>query len=276
MKIDKIKNYNQTLLAVLSTLGCLLLLIIIIIMIMDMIPSNDYTEKPTGLIANDEVETLHQENLRKQIISYETPWLIDTLRSTYIVPVSIRTLKKPEEVREEEGVLGLITAPSLRFNKGGGYYQHNHFEGKYANLIIYSPKTEKVKSLFDKRLIIGNINTFYFKDDILLIFYIASEDTDKNGVIDLEDLRRLCIYSMNTDKMKIISDGDNQIEKYKFVEDSKDLLIGYSLSLYSKDRFDDDNAPSKVMRYNYETEELVNIIPQEIQEEMQKLVEGKK
>lgn len=277
MSIEKIKNYNQKMLAVLCTLGIVLLFVCIIFIITDMWPRGYHEEVPQGLIADDKTAELNQENLRKQIISYESPWLIDTLKSTYIVPVSIRTLKKPEEVVAlDNGLLGLMdTYPgSMRFNKGG-YYSSKRFEGKYANLIVYDAVKEKAESLFSERIIIGNTQAYYFQDDILLIFYLASSDTDKNGIIDLNDLRSLYIYSLNSGVMRKVSDGDNQVTDYMFEERSKNLLIEFQLGQYKESQFERDQSPKKIMKYNFENQKLINIIPDEIQQEMQKLVEGK-
>ncbi|MCD7898696.1 MAG: hypothetical protein LUH22_02110 [Bacteroides sp.] len=274
MKIDKIKNYNQTLLAILGTLACVVLLLCVVMMVIEIFPGRYSPATPQGLIADEKVETLNQENLRKQIISYETPWLIDTLNDVYIIPVSIKTLKKPEEVElHNEETLNLLNT-SYRF-KGRGYYGYQKFDGKYANLIIYQPSIDRTKSLFSERLIIGEIKTYYFKDDILLTFYAASKDTDKNGIIDLNDLRSIYLYSLKNETMRKVSDGDNQIEKYQFVGNSKDLLIEFSLHQYKTTQFDNHQSPSKIMKYNFEEQKLVSIIPENIQNEMQKLVEGK-
>lgn len=275
MKIEKIKNYNQRLLAIIGTLGCLLLVLLILMAVIEIWPWRSYgtPNVPQGLIAGETAEALNQENLRKQIISYESPWLIDTLNATYIVPVSIKTLNKPEESAEDSEQNLLQSMRSL--SKDKGYYQKRSFSGKYANLIVYNPGTGEATSLFSERVIIGNVNSYYFKDDILLTCYTACTDTDKNGVIDLEDLRNLCIYSMKTGVMRRVSDGNNQTEAFQFVENSKDLLITYTLSQYRSEEFKNRQSPRKIMRYNYEEERLEEIIPQAIQEQMQKLVEGK-
>lgn len=276
MNIEKIKNYNQRLLAIAGTLGCLLLLLLIAMVVIEMWPwrYSGTPRIPQGLIAEENVEILNQENLRKQIISYESPWLIDTLNTVYLVPVSIKTLNKPEEVAQRtEPELFLNTRSSIAKEKG--YYQHRSFKGEYANLILYEPRQRKTTSLFEERVIVGNVNSYYFKDDILLTCYTASKDTDKNGVIDLEDLRNLCIYSLKTGLMRVVSDEENQLEKFQFIENSKDLLITFTLSQYNRRQFANNQSPGKIMKYNYEMQTLENIIPQDIEQQMQMLVEGK-
>lgn len=276
MNIEKIKNYNQKMLAVFCSLGVIFLTVCIVMLVIEMLPRRNYNDQPQGLISDERTEVLNQENLRKQIISYESPWLIDTLRSIYIVPVSIKTLNKPEEA-EQEIPLGLRGQLNLfdSSKRGKGYYGGRYFEGKYANLIIYNPGEENATSLFNERIIIGEVASYYFKDDILLVFYTASKDTDKNGIIDLSDLRTLCVYSLQTGIMRKISDNDNQVEGYQFVENAKDLLVEFNLSQYKGSQFDNYQSPGKVMKYSFDSQKLSNIIPEKIQTDMQKLVEGK-
>jgi hypothetical protein len=272
MNIEKIKNYNQKVLAVVGTLSIVLLLICITLMMAEfhMFRGSSYPHPPSGLIADEKAEHLNQENLRKQIISYESPWLVDTLKSVYIIPVSITTLKKPEEVILTSNVSSETFA--LYPDKMSRGYHH---ENSYANLILYYPLENKTISLFNERLVLGNVRVRYFNDDILLLFYVAEKDTDKNGIIDMEDMRNLRIYSLNTGAMKKISDGENSVNHYQFIENTKDLLVEFNLNRYTEKQFTGKQMPSKIMKYQYDSQQLVEVIPQKIEEDMQKLIEGK-
>ena len=281
MKIEKIRNFNQVMLAIAGILGILLLIVFIIMMLAEsgLFRGNDYrTVNSNSLISDENVETLNQENLRKQIVSYQSPWLIDTLNAIYIIPVSVTTLAKPEEIEtyytEESGSLGLMDTRSKFGRKG--YYQKHYFKGQYANLIVYQPTTNKTTLLFNERIMLNDMQAYYFKDDILLVFYLSEKDTNNDGVIDYEDDRNLCIYSLRTEKIKKITDGVNSIKRYQFTEDSKDLLVEFSLNQYKDVKFNSYDKPITIMKYEFETEKLSEIIPQEIQQQLQKLVEGKK
>ncbi len=275
MDIEKVKNYNQKMLAVFVSLGIVLLLVVITILIIEALPGGGgHHDTPPGLIAGQKVETLNQNNLRKQVISYETPWLIDTVKSVYVVPVSIKTLKKPEEVASgENNSLRLFDVTSSKMESDN--YTWRSFDGQYTNLLLYSPKMGSTISLFSERVMVGQVRAYYFKDDILLVFYIASKDTDENGVIDLHDLRGLGIYSLNTGVMRRISDGDNRIEDYVFLKDSKDMLLEFKLGQYKENQFDGYQSPGKIMRYGFDSQQLADIVSSQIQTDMQKLVEGK-
>lgn len=280
MDINKVKNYNQKLLALFGTLAVILIVVAILGVIVEFIANNRIFSRNTqGLLADDKVENLNQENLRQQIISYESPWLVDTLQSVYIIPVTIKTLKKPENTNRntyaalQQEDIDDVSLSSMKRDKG--YQSYKTFSGNYANLIVYNPMTETVKPIFDKRVFIGKVDAYYFKDDILLVFYTAEKDIDENGVIDLQDARNLSIYSMNTEALTNINDGDNTIYSSVFIENSKDLLIEFTLSQYKNNQFDAYQSPRKIMRYSYDSHKLTNIIPDQIQAAIQKLVEGK-
>jgi hypothetical protein len=277
MNIEKIKNYNQKILALIGTLGVIFLVILIVLMISELLRnfSRGYRDDtPSGLLADEKADNLNQENLRKQIISYDSPWLIDTLNTIYIIPVSIQTLKKAEEVPVlHEEVKGLMDTYSSFSPKG--YYNTKRFDGHYANLLLYRPIENKTQSLFNERIMLGNVKAYYFDDDILLVFYSAEKDTNKDGIIDLDDTRNLCVYSLNRGALKKISDGENSVKQYQFIENSKDILVEFQLSQYKETQFKNSRIPDKIMKYGYNSQELTDIIPQKLQEDMQKLVERK-
>ena len=75
--------------------------------------------------------------------------------------------------------------------------------------------------------------------------------------------------------MRKISDNDNRVEGYRFVENSKDLLVEFRLSEYNDNQFNNSLSPGKIMKYSFDSQRLTNIIPEKIQKDMQKLVEGK-
>ena len=281
MKIEKIKNFNQVILAIAGILGLILLLVFIVAAISDLfsiwnIGSGRNTTITNSLISEERVETLNQENLRLQVISYESPKLIDTLNAIYIIPVSVSTLNKPETVVEaaESSELMSLYDPFGSTRKKG-YYQENYFAGLFANLIVYHPIVNKTTLLFNERIMLSGLHTYDFKDDILLIFFTAEKDTNKDGLINFKDDRNLCIYSLKTGKMRRIAEGTNSITDYQFVENSKDLLVEFSLSQYNDVKFK-SYKPRKIMKYEFDADKLSEVVPAQIQQQMQNLVEGKK
>jgi hypothetical protein len=283
MKIEKIKNFNQIILAIAGIFGLILLIIFITMAVSELFwswnrgSSGRDTTITNSLLSDDKIEMLNQDNQRLQIISYESPKLIDTLNAVYIIPVSVSTLNKPETVEEvfdvfDDGLLGLTSGFSS--GRGKGFYNENYFDGLFVNLIVYKPVENKTILLFNERIMLGRLRTFEFKDDILLVFFTAEKDTNNDGFINFKDDTNLCIYSLKTGKMRRISEGTNSVTNYQFIENSKDLLVEFSLSQYNDVKFK-SHKPRRIMRYEFETDKLSEVVPAEIQQQMQNLVEGR-
>jgi len=283
MKIEKIKNFNQVILAIAGVLGLILLLVFISMAVSELFRTWDFGSNRNSTITNslisaEKVETLNQENLRLQIISYESPKLVDTLNTVYIIPVSVSTLNKPETVVESfDDGLGLMSLndPYGGFKRKKGFYEENYFEGLFANLIIYQPIANKAVLLFNERIMLSGLRTYNFKDEILLVFYTAEKDSNNDGLVNFLDETNLCIYSLKSGKIHRIAEGKNSITDYQFIDNSKDLLVEFSLSQYNDVKFK-SYKPRKIMRYEFETEKLSEVVPAKIQQQMQNLIEGKK
>ncbi|MEP1489410.1 MAG: hypothetical protein ABJK28_13390 [Algibacter sp.] len=134
----KIEKYNQKLLAILGTVGVLFstvaLIAFISITIMEHRRYND-DDIETGILSDEKIEKLQKENKRKQVISYKTPKLIDTLNSVYIIPVSHKTLNEKEDIN---GLLSTYASSAGDFNRTllDSRYS-NRFYGAFNNVVIY-------------------------------------------------------------------------------------------------------------------------------------------
>ena len=280
MKIEKIKNFNQIILAIAGILGLVLLLVFIVMLVSELfynwnIGSGRDTTITNSLISEEKADALSQEKLRLQIVSYESPKLVDTLNAVYIIPVSVSTLNKPEafvEAAYSEGISALLSYSSPRKE---GYYKENYFEGLFANIAVYRPITNETTLLFHERIMLSGLRTYEFSDEILLVFYTAEKDSNKDGLVNFNDDTNLCIYSLKNEKMHRISENTNSITSYQFIENSKDLLLELSISQYNDVKFK-SYKPQKIMRYDFEAETLSEVIPAEIQQQVQNILDGQK
>lgn len=273
MNIEIIKDYNQKLLAVLGTVIVLMLIIGLIsftyIAIIEMTNYYDNNNQEEGILSADKIEKLQLENKRQQLISYDIPVLIDTLNLVYIIPVSHKTLNGAEYIGN--ATLGLMnTTGSVKSDKR---YSSNQY-GDYNNLLIYDSKKNNIKKLFDNRVNFGSLRTEYFDDDILILIEVSDKDTYKDGVINLEDLKFLCIYSLKDKDLRIIKIDNTDISKVSFVENSKDLFIKFGIDQNRDGKYSEYYEPSMIKKYNFKTRELTDIIDDEINNELQKKLEG--
>ena len=274
MKIEKIKNYNQKVLAILGTLAIVLVIVITIgiggIAISEFTRLYNYEKVEEGILSDEKIEKLQKENKRKQVISYQSPKLIDTLNSVYIIPVSHKNLDEAEETEP----LNLIKTSDNY--KSSDIRYSSQLYGAYNNLIIYNQKNDTTYKLFDKRVNFNQINTEYFPDDILLLFKVAEKDTHKDGVINLLDYKSLYIYSINEKRLRKIGNEEMSLVSYQFLNDSKDLIIRFGIDKNKDGKYEEYNEPAILRKYDYQTAKLIDIIGKKTNRELQKTLESTK
>jgi hypothetical protein len=274
MKIEKLKNYNQKILAILGTLAIILVIVSILgiggIVISELLRFNSYDDTETGILSDEKIEELQKENKREQVISYQNPKLIDTLNSVYIIPVSHKNLNEAEDINE---LLNIRKTSSSSYESSDSRYSRKYY-GAYNNLIIYNQENNLTNKLFNKRVNFNNIDTEYFSDEILLLFKVAEKDTYKDGVINLSDFKSLYIYSLNEKNLKKIENSEMDIVSYKFLNQSKDLIISFGIDKNNDGKYEDVNEPTIIKKYNYKTGKLTEIIGEKTNSELQKMLEG--
>lgn len=273
MNMDKIKNYNQKLLAVLGTVVVIIAIVglisISVFAIDEIRRSFRNNNQDDGILSDEKIEELQKENKRQQLISYETPRLVDTINLVYIIPVSHKTLNSAEYIDEE--VLGLL-------DMHGSYKSDKRYSRKYYgdfnNLLIYDYKKHSVDKLFIDRVNFGSIQTEYFNDDILVFFIASTKDTHKDGVINQQDYKSLFIYSLNNKDLREVSLEEADVYQVNFVENSKDLIISFGIDHNKDGKFDEYSEPALIQKYDYKSGKLIDIVSQEMNNELQMKLEG--
>ncbi len=275
MEMNKLQRYNQKLLAAIGTIIVafgLVGLIALIVTLISEISWDRRSDKNSGLLADEVTEELAHENLRQQILSYDMPRLVDTFNLVYLIPVSQKNLDNPEEI--DEGVLGIMdTRPKFG---SGKRYSGSRIYGAHNNILIYDYKTQSIIKLFDSRVFIGNIDTEYFEDDILLVFKGVRFDSDNDGVINLKDYNSLFVYSISKNSLQELSISKMDVLSYQFVQDKKDLIIRFGVDRDEDGVYDSYMEPGTLRFYNYSSDTLSKIVPDEINKDLQKIIQGNK
>jgi hypothetical protein len=272
--MEKLKKYNQKLLAVLGTLAILFLIVgligIIGILIQEYQRTSYYDRQDDGILSEEKIEELQKENKREQVISYETPKLIDTLQQLYIIPVSQKSLQDAEYI--DTGLLNMYSN-DLYVEKKDVRYSKGYF-GNFNNIIVYNQKTGNTQKLFTERVNFDGIQTTYFEDDIFLLCKVATKDTFKDGVINLLDFKSLYIYSFASKKLLKVGNNELNVIDYKFITNSKELIIRFGIDKNDNGKYEEYREPSILKRYNFQTETLTDIIDTKLHNELQQLLEG--
>lgn len=270
----KLEKYNQRLLAVLGTAGVIFLIVALIAFItVAIIEIRQSMGKnvETGILSDEKIEELQKENKREQVISYETPRLIDTLNSVYIIPVSHKTLNEQEEI---DRPLNLLSS-SNSYEPGDSRYSSIYY-GTFNNLIIYDPKKDTTKKLFGHRVNFRQIDVEYFKDDILLLMPVSEKDTYKDGVINLMDFKTLYVYSLANKALKKVGVEGMDMYSYKILNEGKDLAIRFGVDKNEDGQYQEHNEPTLIKKYDFEKDKLIEIVDEKTNSDLQKSLEGTK
>jgi len=273
MKIEKVKNYNQRLLAILGTLVALLALVGLVFISYFTITEirRDYRySHEDGILSEEEIQELQKDSLRKQLITYSIPRLVDTMNSIYMIPIGHITLDNPEHI--DEALLGLMDA-SFDMSEKDFRYSYDIY-GSYNNILIYDSPAKDLKKLFDSRINFEHIEIEYFKDEIFILFKASKKDTFKDGVINLEDLKSLYIYCVNEGCLREIKKENADVYNYRFLNDRKDLFIQFGLDHNKNGKFEAYEEPAIVLKYDYSHSVLQDVVDSEITMELQKTLEG--
>ena len=63
---------------------------------------------------------------------------------------------------------------------------------------------------------------------------------------------------------------------YQFIQDKKDLIIRFGVDRDEDGFYDSKKEPGTLRFYNYSTDTLSKIVPDEINENLQKIIQGSK
>ena len=273
MNIERVKNYNQRMLAIFSTLIVIIasigLVVLIWTIVSELLPRK--VRKTENVLMSDErVEQLTQENLRQQIVSYDFPRLIDTTKLIYLIPVSIRTLEEPEPA--DYGVLGLLDTYDSRKSGISNKYS---FYGTFINLILYDNLNNKSHKITSQRMVGNNYDIVYLVDDILIIFKGAEKDTDNDGRITMNDLKSLFIYSLKEKELKVVTKENTTVLNYEVIREKNEILVLFGIDRNKDNQFIEYKEPTRVMKYSFKTGELLDVVEKSLETEIQRIIEKK-
>ncbi len=273
MNIEKIKNYNQNMLAILVTVVSVMafvgLFAVLFFTVMEINRFYYMDNDDTGILTEEKIETLQKENKRQQLISYESPRLVDSLKMIYLIPVSHKMLNDPELIEDATSMVMDYASRSRSDKRYSG-----HVYGSFNNLIVYDQEAQSSKKLFDKRINFNELHIEYCADDIIILFRASEADTYKDGVINQNDLSVLYLYSLTQQELKRISLADAGVFHFKFAKRSKDLLILFGMDRNQNGMYDEYLEPSILKRYSYDSDSLSNLVEPSMHDALQKMLDG--
>ena len=190
-KIDKIRAYNQILLAVAGTIGVLFLLGAAIFALQDLFWSPSYD---SGIINSEEIEEAQEKGIRKEVISFSDLKVIDSANQLLLLTVSQDRLDKDEPLDKD---FGLMNSFSGKYNDYGS--------SVFNNLVLYDLKTRQSTILFDHRIGIGEYSIQNVNSRLYITCTGSVEDSNKDKLINRDDLQKLFIYDIGSQQLSEIA-----------------------------------------------------------------------
>jgi len=261
MDIEKIKNYNQKVLAVFLTalvafaaIGLLSLIVFLFTEVFNFSRSSSYNSLE-GIQVDEIQQNSNSKDNYKLHVSYNFPDLVDTSNQIYIIPVSHQTQYDIQNNLMKRGKYSGL-------NSYGGSDSYDYYsQSIYINLLIYDAKNASLEKLFNQQIIIGEYNKYIYKDDILVVFEAADKDSNKDGQLSLNDETSLYFYSVMNKIMKQARIEGQTVLQYSFIAETKNAIIRFGLNPDNRREKDNEQviSPGILGQFSFDSDKLVRI-----------------
>lgn len=272
--MEKLRKYNQLVLAIGGTITLIILIIAGIIGLQDLFRTSYYHDDlgyEPGIIAEELADSLVRKNERDQIITFNNFQLIDSARQIYLLPVSQRNLEETESTTN-----GLINL-SNNFSGSGNYDSKRYKSGlHYNNLIVYDASKDSSRIIFDQRLSISNFQYLTLQDKRYLLIRAAKNDSNKDAYVDQYDLQRLFIYALDSDKLRAIEIQDSlSFLSFTTYLGDQQLALLFGADRNQNGEFEYDSEPKLYFRLDLGTNILSPVVSKLQINKLQHLLEGR-
>jgi hypothetical protein len=265
--MERIKRYNQILLAILGTVGIFIGLALFGLLLMDLFDFSSWRQPRSnpGIIAGDEIEQLRSDSLRRQVISFNQIELIDTAKGIFLVPVEFANLEKKESIEYE-------------YYEGKGSFDLNksyHKFRQYSNLILYQPTTGLQQEVFDKRVSVGQYKLIELGEKTILLISYADEDTNGDDRLDGTDLQRLAYVVTGQNELQLV----NYLPRSSFIRgfllhDHNQIIIQLGFDKDKDGKFEYGKEPMHFYQLKPGSDNLSPLLSEEKVKQLQQRLDG--
>ncbi len=269
-RIEKIKNYNQIILAIAGTIGVVFLFFAAIFALGEL--SRSFFESRVernnqGILAIEQTDELNKDSLRKQIISFNKIQVIDSAKQIFLIPVTQANLASAEKDNE---ILGLMNTKSI------GRSYEKFYGNIYNNLVLHDKLKDESQILFNERISIENFIVHENSGDKFIVIPGCNRDSNKDGYLNEDDLQELFIFDIQSRTLNKIRSEENYTTLRVYKPDkSNELIAHFGIDRSKNGVFDSSSEPMIFYRIDLEKMSKEEFVNQEQIEELQSLLEGK-
>ena len=265
-KMQRIKNYNQIMLAIAGTVGVIILIFSAIMLLMQLTRSWSYDNNRdnSGVIATEETNELKKDSIRKQIISFNSIEVIDSVSQLFLLPVGQANLANKEKFDTQ-----LFNAK----NSIGDYSYRNYY---YNNLVIFDAISSESKIIFEERLSIERYFIHEINNEKYIVIEGAKTDTNKDGILNSNDFQDIFIYDMQKKQLSEIKTQDNFTTLSVIrPQRSNQLVAQFGIDRNNNFNFEGKTEPKAYYKIDLNSMTLQEFINADQVTALQKLLEGR-
>lgn len=176
--------------------------------------------EPESIIVGEELEKAKSENMAVQGLKYEAPRGIYN-STNYYMPISVMTYEEAKKLNEIVESSGDISY---------SFYGYDNF----LNILFLDKNYNVIGTLLKKKASISNVKMVYTREDQPvdktannILYMIAFEDTNKDGLLDAKDRHDLYISDLNGKNLKQVTKGID-VNDYDFSNSNSEIFIQYT------------------------------------------------
>lgn len=270
--MEKLKKYNQWLLAIIGSVGVILAIGLLIVAAFNVFDDlfNSYSPPASVMVSSENENSEGEPKMRSQILNYGTPQLLDSALSLYVIGVGQKNLAKPEEY---DGQLVVIESYE---SKSWGRTINSSYYDLLNNLLVFKPKESFIGPIFKYKV---SIETFAYNsigDKKMLFIKGATDDTNSDNKLNNSDFQRLFIYDFNSEKLYPINLGQNtSYDSYQLVLDKEEMIIQYYLDRNNNKELDYNLDPILLKKISFENGiQVVDFIDDELNTQLQQILDN--
>lgn len=218
---------------------------------------------------------LLEQNLSEQVISYGAPILIDSEKlQLTIVPVLQITLSEPEtapplDFSSSAGSKTFSGASSYLTRSGYGWPRY----GNFNNLLLSLGEETELEPLLSERGLIPGFYVIEETADPVLLYFVATEDTDKDGRLTGDDRLEMRLRSLTTQRSFTFDWDFIKVRDGVTVLPSKNtVVVVKNLDRDEDGEFDPLREPRSLLAIDVVTGEVRDYVDPEISRELQDLL----
>jgi hypothetical protein len=268
MKLEKIKAYNQILLAIFGSLIVIYVLVGGLFLLTELyhqiFPNRDIGEE--GIVVNTSEPGDSMVSIKVQETTFLDPIQLDSGGPLFILPVSQVNLDVPENVinYEREALLNPV-----RSNK----FTYRNYYGYFNNFCLYDDNTKKFKIIFDFKASLIQWSYLKINKEQLLLFKGSSTDNNNDDVLNHEDFQSLYIFHLSDSTLSKIELPQSTVVNVEPLPETNIISIRVGIDKNDNNKFDELREPYILYQYDIESKKTSKFIPDDIGSRLQKIIE---